>query len=126
MSIPQLLDSLLQKLSLSLRAQGFRSNSLDLNIRHSVHDHRREDILQATNDVAFDDLGSDVGDEGLLRHLDIGNVLVRERGGERRGRTNLVDGKQAVECFFTAEVLHILVIAFSQRVNKLLHVERRG
>jgi len=69
MSIRQLLDPLLQELSLSLRTQRLRGNSLDFDIRHRVHDDGREDILEAADDMAFNDLSGDVGDESLLRNL---------------------------------------------------------
>lgn len=69
MPISQLFNPVFQKLSLPLRTQGFSSNSLNFNIRHRIDDNRREDILQAADDVAFDDLGSDIGDESLLRDL---------------------------------------------------------
>ena len=70
MSILQLLDPLLQELSLSLRRQGLGGNSLNLSIRHRVDDNRREDLLEAADDMAFNDLSRYVCDKGLLRDLD--------------------------------------------------------
>jgi hypothetical protein len=71
MPILQLINPLLKELPLPLRARRLSSNSLNLHIRHGINDNRREDILEAANNVAFNDLSGDVGYEGLLGNLEM-------------------------------------------------------
>jgi hypothetical protein len=84
MTVLQLINPLLEELSLPLRARRLSSNSLNLHIRHGIDDNRREDILEAADNMAFDDLSGDVGYEGLLGNLE---MIVRECMEQRRAGT---------------------------------------
>lgn len=72
LSILQLCNAVLQELSLALRAGGLRGDCFDFVIRQAVDNDRGEYFLQTADHVALDDLGSYVGNEGLLRDLDHG------------------------------------------------------
>jgi hypothetical protein len=65
----QLRDLILQTLSLVDRSHRLRRNRLSLRIGQTTDHHGRENLLQAADDVAFDNLGGDVRDECLLRNL---------------------------------------------------------
>ena len=58
-----------QELSLPLRCRRLRGNLLDLGIRQATDDDWGENPFETADDVTFDDLYSDVGDESLLRDL---------------------------------------------------------
>ena len=70
LSALQLRNTILQELSVALRARWLRSNRLYFRIRQAADSDRAKYLLKATDHVAFDDLGGDVGDESFLGDLD--------------------------------------------------------
>jgi hypothetical protein len=66
MPILQLLDTVLQELSLALGRQRLRGNGFNFRVRHGIYDDGREDLLEPAHDMSLDDLSCDVCDECLL------------------------------------------------------------
>lgn len=69
LSLSQLLGVVSQHFSLPLDTRWLGHHSLDLGAWDFRGDHGREHVLQATDDVSFDDLSCDIGDEVLLLDL---------------------------------------------------------
>ena len=76
LSTLQLLDAIIQEASLTLWGCRLGSDGFDFCVGETVDHDWREDLLEATDDVAFDDLGGDVCDESLLGYLEWGVRLV--------------------------------------------------
>jgi hypothetical protein len=83
MSLVQLLDPIIEEVSLILGSQGLGSNCLDFSIRHGVDDNRREDLFDSANYVALNDLSGNISNESLLRYLkmedDVSKRLFKRR-----------------------------------------------
>ncbi|KAK5635345.1 hypothetical protein RRF57_011057 [Xylaria bambusicola] len=69
LSILQLFDPILEEVSQVLHRKWFRCNGLDFDIRHSVDDEGRKDVLKTPDNMAFDNLSGDVGGESRLELL---------------------------------------------------------
>lgn len=69
LSLSQLLGVVSQHISLPLEARWLGHHPLNLGAWDLRGDHRREHVLQATDDVSLDDLSCDIGDKGLLLDL---------------------------------------------------------
>lgn len=67
--ILQLLDTILEELSLALGRQGLRSNGFHFRIQHSIYDDRWEDLLEPAHDMSLDNLSCDICDECPLWNL---------------------------------------------------------
>ena len=72
LSFPKLRNAIFKELSFALGLRRLRGNRLHLGIPQTANDDRVENLVQATDHMAFDDLCGDVGDERLLRNLDGG------------------------------------------------------
>ena len=80
MTLLQPLDPVLQESSLVLSRARLGGNSLRLSVCKPVHCNGGEDVFEPADDVAFNDLGRDICDEGLMSDLDGGGEKsVRER-----------------------------------------------
>jgi hypothetical protein len=66
MPIPQLLDTILQELSLALGGQRLRGNGFNFRIRHGIYDNGEEDLLEPAHDMSPDDWNCNICDECLL------------------------------------------------------------
>ena len=69
LSILELRNAIFKELSVTLDLRRLRGNRLHLGIPQAANGDRIENLVQAADHVAFDDLCGDVGDERLLRHL---------------------------------------------------------
>lgn len=69
MALLKLPDAISQEDTLPLCGQRLRNYALDSTVGHVDNHHRREDIMEATNNVALNDLGHDIGDKCLLLNL---------------------------------------------------------
>lgn len=69
LALSQLLGLVSQEVSLALQNRRLGDHALDLGVRDVEGYHGREDVVQAANDMALDDLSGDIGDESLLLDL---------------------------------------------------------
>lgn len=69
LSLLKLADAITQEDALALCGRRFGHDALDLGVGHGDDHHRREDVVETTDDVALNDLGHDIGDERLLLDL---------------------------------------------------------
>jgi len=121
----QLRNLILQLFPLATSSEGLRSNGFDILIGHGVDDDGGKDCLESFEDVAFDDLGGDVGYEDFQDDLRA-NVLIGERGGETshwwKG-TYFVDCEQAVEDLAAAKVFHVDFMLVGEQLEGRLGIE---
>lgn len=107
LSLSQLLGVVSQHVSLPLDARWLGNHSLNIGAWDIPRHHGRKHVVQTTDDVSLDDLSCDIGDEGLLLDLWEAGQRAGESGVEGNNGSYLVYGKQAVQSFLTAEVLHV-------------------
>lgn len=67
--ILKLLDAIAEKDSLPLRGRRLGDDALNLGVGHVDNDKGREDVVEASHHVAFNDLRHDVGNKRLLLYL---------------------------------------------------------
>lgn len=72
LSIFQLLDPVVEEVPQTPCRERLGSNSLDFDIQHGIDDEGREDVLKTIDNMSFNYLGSNVGDECLLQFLYVG------------------------------------------------------
>ena len=72
LSILELRNAIIQELSFALAVYRLRCNRPHLRILQATNGDRIENLVQAADHMAFNDLCGDVGDESLLRDLDGG------------------------------------------------------
>ena len=89
----QLSDPIPQELPLPLRRRWLRRDSFGFHVREPVDGHGRENLLESTHNVPFDDLCRDIGNERFLR--DLRKRLASAGAGARTVVTsaNFVDGE---------------------------------
>lgn len=119
LSILEFLDAVLEEGSLTSCGGGLGHKALQLGVWHFQHNHGRENVLEISDDVALNDLGDYVGDESLLLYLFESESAYAKGPQEsflkikiQRSKTSssapyLVNGQQAVQSFFAADLFHV-------------------
>lgn len=146
LSCYQLADLFFQVFSLASSCSWLRCNVSNLIIGELIDHNRREDLLKTTNNMTFNNLCSDIGNEGLQRNLrkkwldartdktrPLIEILRYPKQTEHNSLnklfytpnlSHLVYGKQAIKGFLATEIFHIWVGFLGEAGDDVVHINR--